>query len=237
METPVTPLLVALLAATIWISPVNAQMRGPGVGVAAPSKVGNFSSPHGMVTISRRPPRERRFGSGRGRIPWWDPYFYNPSFYPDEYFEPVPTKETTPPVVVSQAPTLPVSTPEPLLIEWNGDHWERVTNFNQLPATAPAGTKEAHSRSGVTKRNQSTIASQVSLPAVLVFRDGHKEEVSSYTIMGAVMYTNTNYWTDGSWTKKIQIAALDVPATLKLNQERGVKFDLPSGPHEIVIRP
>ena len=237
METPVTPLLVALLTATVFVSPVKAQMRGPGLGVAAPSKVGNFSSPRGMVSGPRHPHHERRFGSGRGRIPWWDPYSYSPSFYPDEYFEPARSEETKPPVVVSQAPTLPVSTPEPLLIEWNGDHWERVTNFTQLPATAPGSARESHFRPGVTKRNQATIASQVSQPAVLVFRDGHKAEVSSYTIMGGVMYTNTNYWTDGSWTKKIQIAALDVPATLKLNQDRGVKFDLPSGPHEIVIRP
>jgi len=179
METPVTPLLVALLTATVFVSPVKAQMRGPGLGVAAPSKVGNFSSPRGMVSGLRYPRHERRFGSGRGRIPWWDPYFYNPYFPPDEYFEPLPTKETTPPVVVSQAPTLPVSTPEPLLIEWNGDHWERVTNFTQLPGTAPSAAKESHSRSGVTKRNQATIASQISQPAILVFRDGHKAEVSS----------------------------------------------------------
>ena len=237
MKIPVTPLVVALLTATILLSPLNAQMRGPGVGVVVPNKVGNFSSSRGMVFLGRHPPHERRSGSGRGRIPWWDPYFYNPSFYPDEYFEAAKLEETQPPVVVSQAPTLPVSTPEPLLIEWNGDHWERVTNFNQLPPTAPGAARESRSRSGVTKRNQATIASQVSQPAILVFRDGHKEEVSSYTIMGTVMYTNTNYWTDGSWTKKIQIADLDVRATLKLNQDRGVKFDLPSGPHEIVIRP
>ncbi len=55
--------------------------------------------------------------------------------------------------------------------------------------------------------------------------------------MGSIMFTNANYWTDGSWTKKIQIADLDISSTLKLNQDRGVKFDLPSGPHEIVIRP
>jgi hypothetical protein len=30
---------------------------------------------------------------------------------------------------------------------------------------------------------------------------------------------------------------LDVPATLKLNQERGAKFSLPSGPNEVMIRP
>jgi hypothetical protein len=51
------------------------------------------------------------------------------------------------------------------------------------------------------------------------------------------LYTSANYWTSGSWTRKIEIANLDVPATLKLNQERGSKFSLPSGPQEVVIRP
>lgn len=236
METPVTPLVVALLTATILISPMKAQMGGAGFRVAAPSRVGNFSTARGMASVGRHPSHEHRSGSGRGRIPWWDPYSYNPYFYSDEYSEPSAREETTPPVVV-QAPTLPASSPEPLVIEWNGDHWERVTSSTQLPAAASGAAKEPTSRSGAAKRNQATIAAQVPQPAILVFRDGHQEEVSSYTIMGSVMYTNANYWTDGSWTKKIQIADLDVPATLKLNQERGVQFDLPSGPHEIVIRP
>jgi len=29
---------------------------------------------------------------------------------------------------------------------------------------------------------------------------------------------------------------LDIPASLKLNNERGAKFSLPSGPNEIVVR-
>ena len=41
----------------------------------------------------------------------------------------------------------------------------------------------------------------------------------------------------GSWTRKIQIADSDVPATLKLNQERGLKFVLPASPNEVVMRP
>ena len=74
-------------------------------------------------------------------------------------------------------------------------------------------------------------------PAVLVFRDGRTEEVSDYTIMSGTIYSKADYWTSGSWTKKIQIADLDVPATLKMNQERGVKFVLPARPNEIVMRP
>ena len=45
-----------------------------------------------------------------------------------------------------------------------------------------------------------------------------------------------DYWTSGSWTKKIQIVDLDLPATLKLNHERGVKFALPVAPYEVVMR-
>ena len=74
-------------------------------------------------------------------------------------------------------------------------------------------------------------------PAVLVFRDGHQEEIGKYMITGATIYVSTDYWTSGSWTRKVQIAELDVPATLKLNQERGANFRLPSGPEEVIVRP
>jgi hypothetical protein len=71
----------------------------------------------------------------------------------------------------------------------------------------------------------------------LLFKDGRKEEVKSYTIVSAVMYSSTDYWSSGSWNRKIQLADLDVPGTLKLNQERGVKFVLPSAANEVVTRP
>jgi hypothetical protein len=74
-------------------------------------------------------------------------------------------------------------------------------------------------------------------PAILVYRDGHTEEINSYSIIGPVIYTKADYWTSGSWTRKIQIADLDLPATFKQNQDRGVKFDLPSNPDEVMIRP
>jgi hypothetical protein len=74
-------------------------------------------------------------------------------------------------------------------------------------------------------------------PTVLVYRDGHSEEVTSYSIIGASIYTKSDYWSNGAWTRTIQIADLDIPATLKQNQQRGVKFDLPSGPNEVMIRP
>ena len=48
--------------------------------------------------------------------------------------------------------------------------------------------------------------------------------------MSGTIYLKADNWTSGSWTKKIQIADLDVPATLKLNQGRGLNFVLPASP-------
>ena len=72
---------------------------------------------------------------------------------------------------------------------------------------------------------------------MLIFRDGRREEVSSYSIFGGAIYVNSDYWNSGAWTRKIQIEDLDLLKTLKLNQERGVRFSLPTGPNEVVTRP
>jgi len=58
-------------------------------------------------------------------------------------------------------------------------------------------------------------------PTVLVFRDGHKQEVSNYAIMGQVVYVFDDH------AKKIALADVDVPATIKANDDRGLEFKLP----------
>jgi hypothetical protein len=73
-------------------------------------------------------------------------------------------------------------------------------------------------------------------PAVLVFRDGHQEEAAKYTIVGTTISIKTDYWSTGSWTRKIPIAELNLAATLRLNQERRAKFSLPSRPSEVIVR-
>jgi hypothetical protein len=156
------------------------------------------------------------------------PYFYGaPYFYSDynsyepEYPAPPPTPQPAP---VVQAKPEPL--PDAVLLELRGNQWVKVTNFGEASAqtlgtaaTAPAPPQKEMP------------------PAVLIYRDGHSEEVSSYSIIGKVMYTKADYWSSGAWTRTIQIADLDVPATLQQNQRRGVKFDLPSGPDEVIIRP
>jgi hypothetical protein len=58
-------------------------------------------------------------------------------------------------------------------------------------------------------------------PSVLVFRDGHQQEVSNYAIMGQTVYVFD------ARTQKIALADLDVGATVKANDERGLEFNIP----------
>ena len=58
-------------------------------------------------------------------------------------------------------------------------------------------------------------------PTVLVYRDGKQQEVSSYAIMGDALYI----FDQGR--KKVALAELDIPATVKANDDRGVEFRLP----------
>lgn len=59
---------------------------------------------------------------------------------------------------------------------------------------------------------------------VLIFKDGHQVEIGNYAIVGATLYDLS----DGR-SKKVQLADLDLTATVKENDDRGVEFQLPSG--------
>jgi len=61
------------------------------------------------------------------------------------------------------------------------------------------------------------------LPAtVLVFRDQHQQEIKNYAIVGHTLWSFTP-----QRTEKISIASLDLPATQKANEDRGVTFQVP----------
>jgi hypothetical protein len=81
-----------------------------------------------------------------------------------------------------------------------------------------------------------SIAPATTAPAVLIFRDGHREEVRDYTIANGILYARGDYYVDGYWNKQISLASLDLPQTLQANASRKVKFDLPSSPNEVITR-
>jgi hypothetical protein len=59
---------------------------------------------------------------------------------------------------------------------------------------------------------------------VLVFRDQHKQEVQNYAIVGQTLWAFAP-----PHTQKIPLSDLDIPATTRANDERGVDFRLPGG--------
>jgi hypothetical protein len=256
----------SILAAAMLISPLTAQIRGGGVtpgtmGIGATptsgigtSGVGRSGAGIGTVGSDGRgfaggPVRfHRGHASGRSAILLPYPYYYSDYGYDAE--EAAPPKVVTAPAAAPAQPAPPAPPLEPLLIEWQGDHFERMTLSQKVSAggqggpdysaksavrsSAPASSSPGSARSA---RKIATEPPRELPPAVLVFRDGRTEEVSSYTIMSGTIYSKTDYWASGSWTKKIQIADLDVPATLKLNHEHGLNFVLPASPNEVVMRP
>ena len=60
-------------------------------------------------------------------------------------------------------------------------------------------------------------------PTVLVYRDGHSVEIRNYAIVGDVLYDFSS-----DRRHKIALADLDLAATQKQNDDRGVDFRLPS---------
>jgi len=180
------------------------------------------SSPHG------RSPRSLLLGT-----PFWA----------DAY---TPSYPTPPSVIVVQAPAVP---PEraavvqdepkpslPLMIEWQGDRYVRRTAATMASREAqPDYVAEAKpaERGGAAEKLPRTELP----PTAFIFRDGHREESSDYSIISGVVYARGDYWTTGSWSKRIPLAQLDLPATLKANQERGVTFRVPAASNEVITRP
>jgi hypothetical protein len=149
--------------------------------------------------------------------------------------------------------------PQPLVIELQNGRYVRVnstpSNGEALPlalapdralSEQPQPSKSTSSHS--TRLASSNITPQPPTiagippqhdlqPALLVFRDGHSEEVRDYTIADGTLYARGDYYTDGYWTKKIDLSTLNVAQTLEANTKRDVKFVLPSSPNEVITRP
>jgi hypothetical protein len=164
---------------------------------------------------------------------------------PRDEFENAPIAPEAPPIqiVVPQnpQPPAPAASPvRPLLLENQNGQWVRVPTGSDTPAilqsTKPDSAKVSAPNSGYVELPVAATPVPALPPAVIVFRDGHTEEVAKYMIQGETLFTNADYWSTGSWTRKIPLSSVDIPASMKLNKERGTKFNLPSGPNEVMIR-
>jgi len=250
-------LILAMLVVILYQPPAAAQTRG---GHFAAARAPRTSAPSGRSGFGARGGRgfHRR---GALYSPGYFPnsgYYYDwaslpPPFYPgsdygydygmDNGYP--PNAAQAPPPWLAATESEPLSAPakpvEPLVLERQGDQWVRIGGYSQEGVSAPSsGGGVARSQSQPAEAANPNVAAPPTPklpPAVLVYRDGHQEEIEKYTIIGPVIYAQADYWSTGSWRRKVAIGDLDIPATLKLNQERGGKFSLPSGPNEVVFRP
>ena len=136
----------------------------------------------------------------------------------------------------------PTSSTQPVMIELQNGRYvllsSTAANGEVLPQSTQAQSAKLVRPNFTRPAAANSVAQTPALPpATLVFRDGHTEEVRDYAIANGTLYARGDYYTDGYWTKKIDLAALNIPATLQSNAARNVKFVLPTSPNEVITRP
>jgi hypothetical protein len=214
----------------------NAQ-RMAGAGMSAPPRA-SFSSraPSGGFQRSITGGEFRHFRSGHpnfifGGLPlWWDEPYQSSSAPSQIILMPAQADASEVEHSVGPAPSQ-----DPLVIELRGDQYVRVSPGGKDSTGDTANSRRLTASSNVPPASQSQVSSN--LPTVFVFRDGHREESSDYSIYDGVIHARSDLWTDGAWSKQIPLSALDIAESRKANDERGVRFVLPSAPNEVVTRP
>ena len=226
-----TRLLSFVVATTLLSATAVAQVRG---GVRGRARSGRAFGP--SFSGHRRAKGQSGYFLGDTAF-LYDDYPFGAAT-PELIGPATPELMTPPQFGVMPVPAAEAAAPKtrPLLIELEGDRYVRYggaaeSNECIVPAQEP-GVR------GPSESNAANFAS-ADLPAtVLVFRDGHREEVADYAIVGQVMYAHrAGEQGIGAGLNNIQIAELDVTATRSANRQKGVRFVLPAAPNQIVTRP
>jgi hypothetical protein len=195
-------------------------------------------------TVSAPPHFTHGYHHGGRSRSFFEPLGLYDPFYADYLSSTGYPVASQPPVIVVQTPPatpLPERPPaptQPLMIELQGDRYVR------LSGEEASGTQMIDPTSDASRWRERLAGVAIqpagvseSAPAVLVFRDGHSEEVSDYTIANGVLYTSDGPYTGASWNRKVELSSLDLAETVKSNKSRGIRFQLPSTPNEVIVRP
>jgi len=148
--------------------------------------------------------RGRGYGYGRGSLSYAVPYYLPLDGYGYDYVG-GPDLYSGPPIGPSD-PIFHMVVEQPGARYSGGD----PDDARDLPAQSQPVQEQSVAREA--KPNE---------PSVLIFRDGHEQEVSNYAIMGPTVYVFDKR------TQKIALADLDVAATIKANDDRGLEFKIP----------
>jgi len=93
--------------------------------------------------------------------------------------------------------------------------------YGQIAAASPAAAAPTPSPAPQAMAEPPKIDS--GLPIVLVFFDKKIQEIKNYAVMNEMLVVF-----DGTRTRKIPLRDVDLAATMKLNDERGVDFQIPN---------
>lgn len=105
-----------------------------------------------------------------------------------------------------------------------GTHYlDRPEQPATLPPAASTSAQTSSARPVAPPAPEKASSSFESQPeTVLIFKDGHRLEITNYAIQGTTLFNLS-----GEGPRRIDTADLDVVATMKENDDRGVEFRLP----------
>jgi hypothetical protein len=175
-----------------------------------PPNPGTFRHPHGFVGGHRHHPGVNSFYGGTYYAPYAYPLYAMPTYDSSAY-------DTS------------SENGQPVLADGSGpDAAEEVRReLESLKSTVREYRDELRATRGVTEQpapKSEPVEAALNQPqTVLVFKDGRQVDVENYAIVGGTLFDLSE-----GHTKKVALAELDLAATVKQNDERGVEFRLPA---------
>ena len=217
-------LAIATLVSALLAAPMSAQMRGGGARAVPMGRPG-FAS-RGPAIVNRggfiSSPRGVRFGTNfRGQFFFRDRFFFDRFHHRRFFFASFPFWSYGYPYYgdYSSYDSSRAYSDETrqLSQEINrlSNEVEQLRQEQEYRPTAPPPPQPP-------AQSRSEAKPEPPRPTVLIFRDKHVQEVKNYAIVGPTLWIFNE-----QRATKVPLSSLDVDATTKLNDERGVEFSLP----------
>jgi hypothetical protein len=191
-----------------------AMHRGPAFGFAPRGGVHFGTSFRRPVFSPNRFHHHRFFGGYRGFYPGYGALYLYPGYYGyADYYEPD----------YAYASSYQSYTASP---DYSGQINQMQQNeINRLEDEVERLREQREEQQSARlnpPRPEAQAKSEPQPATVLVFRDQHTQEVQNYAIVGKTLWVFSE-----QRASKIPLATLDIPATQKTNDDRGVDFRLP----------
>jgi hypothetical protein len=186
-------------------------------------RFGSFGVPRGFIPQQNHRDHRGHHFRNNNFVPFYPAYYYNPYFYgyDDTYLEnnsSLPGAGTfytqpQPPPNEAEYPQYRPYVESNSVIDSEGHVYDR------RPEHAP----EAQAAEPSQPSSEPSSSAESNEPrTLLIFKDGRQMEVSNYAIMGSTLYLFAGDH------RKISLADLDIDATRKANDDRGIEFRVPS---------